>query len=123
LSATCREFISIYIEVLKILFYFFLCTGIKLLKFLYRPPVSSSYGLPPQADSGPTAAQRSAAVAAAAAAAAGGAVVGPPTTLLRPSYPPGAVPVRYVVPPGPPSAYPATNGQVYVRQSPQVTEV
>ena len=85
------------------------CCAFRLLQrypILCRPPVSSSYSLPPQADNGPTAAaQRSAATAAG----------GPPAGMLRPNiYPPGAIPVRYVVPPGPPTAYSAaaaTNGQ------------
>jgi hypothetical protein len=76
----------------------------ELLSAFCRPPVSSSYGLPPQADNGPTAAQRSA-----------GAGVGPPGPLLRPGYPPGGIPLRYVTPPASLSAYAATNGQVYVR--------
>ena len=60
---------------------------------------------------------------AAAASGGAGAVAGAgpgATALLRPSYPPVSIPVRYVVPPGPPTAYPNANGQVYVRQPPQV---
>ena len=75
----------------------------------FRPPGNGPYLAPPQGDPGPN---RRGGVAAAS----------PPTALLRPGYPPvsmPAAPLRYMVPGtvAGPTAYTASNGQVYVRDA------